>query len=428
MKRSAVAWAARAAYIAVILLATLSRLRPDFDITQATPRLERAFELNLFGRDVVDGLRNVALFAGWGVVWVATAPGARLMRAIGAATATGALLSAIVEATQLLSTTRTASFLDVMTNTGGALAGAVAVVLAAWAVHEKRGARSFIGIPAFVFAGAYLAAAGLEAFIPLFRQDALVGGTGGPIARLSHALGEFEWSSLGVLPLFDGVLFAPAGALSVAALVERGFRYWAAARIVMIAGTVVFVGVELARGAASQPIVAGPALVHAATIALGAAAAARWLPGLSRNLRGAARPQVFLMVYTLWLVLWAWRPLVPELSLSAIGEQLSIRRLIPLTALGIRVDLFSVVDVVRQFCLLVPVGALLAVWPLRRDGWLRGPLPAVYLAFALEAGQILVIGRFFDITDALIGSAGVLIGWTLVRRSGYPTYGTILKS
>ncbi|MGH7577105.1 MAG: VanZ family protein, partial [Longimicrobiales bacterium] len=90
-----------------------------------------------------------------------------------------------------------------------------------------------------------------------------------------------------------------------------------------------------------------------------------------------------------------------------------------------RVDLFSVVDIVRQFCLLVPVGALLAVWPLRRHGWLRGPWPAVYAALALEVGQILVTGRFFDITDAIIGAAGGLIGWAIIRRCGYPVYGTI---
>lgn len=428
MPRPAYAWAARAAYAAVIVLATLSRLKADFDVAEVAPRLQRAFDLSIAGRDVLDGLRNVALFAGWGVVWIVTAPGTRLLHAIRNATITGALLSAFVEATQLLSPTRTASLLDVMTNTGGALAGAVMVVLAAWAVHEKRGARSFIGIPAFVFAGAYVAAVALEAFVPLFRQDELVGGTGGPLARLLQALGQFEWSSLGVLPFLDLILFAPAGALSVAALVERGSTYRVAARTVILGGAIGFAGIEIARGAASLPIVAGAALVHIAAIALGTVAAARWLPGLTRNLRGAVRTGVLLIVYTLWLVLWAMRPFIPELSLSSMSEQLSIDRFVPLTALGVRVDLFSVVDVVRQFCLLVPVGALLAVWPLRRRGWLRGPLPAVYLAFALEVGQVLVEGRFFDITDAMIGGAGGLIGWAVVRRSGYPVYGTVVKT
>lgn len=263
MPRPAIAWAARAAYAAIVMLATLSGLEPELDITQAAPRLERAFDLNLVGRDVVDGLRNIALFAGWGVVWIVTAPGSRLLRAVRDATITGALLSVMVETAQLVSRTRTASLLDVLTNTSGALAGAVAIVIAAWVIHEKRGARSFIGIPAFVFAGAYVAAAALEAFIPLFRQDALTGGTGGPFDRLAHALGEFEWQSLGVLPVFDLVLFAPAGALSVAALVELGSSYWAAARTVTAAGIVVFFGIEIMRGAASQPIVAGPAVVHA---------------------------------------------------------------------------------------------------------------------------------------------------------------------
>lgn len=425
MPRPAIAWTARAAYAAIVMLATLSGLEPELDLTQAAPRFERAFDVNLVGRDVVDGLRNIALFAGWGVVWIITAPGSRLLRAVRDATITGALLSVMVETAQLLSQTRTASVLDVLTNTSGALAGAVAVLFAAWAVHEKRGARSFLGIPAFVFAGAYVAAAALEAFTPLFRQEALTGGAGGPFDRLAHALGQFEWQSLGVLPVFDLILFAPAGALSVAALAEFGSSYRTAARTVAAAGIVVFFGIQIMRGAASQPIVAGPAVVHAVAVALGAAAAAHWMPSLTRRLRGAARPRALLAVYAVWLVLWSWRPFIPELSLAALGDQFTMGRLIPLTALGMRVDLFSVVDVVRQFCLLVPVGGLLAVWPLRRHGWLRGPLPAVYAAFALEAGQILVAGRFFDITDAIIGCAGGLIGWAIVHRSGYPTYGTI---
>lgn len=427
MPRPDVVLAARAAYAAVILLATLSRLEPDFDLTQVAPRLDRAFDLTIVARDVVDGLRNVALFAGWGAVWIVTAPGTRLLRSIRDATLTGALLSVVVESTQLLSPKRVASLLDVMTNAGGSFIGASVVVLAALAVHKERGERSFVGIPAFIFAGACLAAAGLEAFIPLFRQAELAGGSGGPFARLLHALDYFDWGSLGVLPLFDLVLFSPVGAFAVAAMVERGASYRRAAKTVALGGAVVFVAIEVARGAASQPIMAGAALVHAVAVALGAAAAAYWMPALTRRLRGPARPRALLLAYAGWLALWVWRPLIPRLSLSGIGAQLSFERLIPLTAHAMRVDLFSVFDIVRQFCLLVPVGALLVVWPLRRHGWLSGPLPAVYLAFALEFGQVFVAGRFFDITDAIIGSAGVLIGWVIVRRSGYFAYGTILR-
>ena len=417
---------ARLSYLGVILLATLSGLEPDFDQAQVLPRLARAFDLGVAARDVVDGFRNLALFAGWGVVWMITAPGNRLLRRVLGATVTGALLSTGVEATQLLSPTRTTSILDVMTNTTGALAGALFVLLAAWAVYRQRSSRSFVGLPAFVFAGAYTGAVALEAFVPLFGQEALAGGTGGPLARLSHALGEFDPTSLWDLPLGRVALMAPAGAFWVAALVEGGKGYRSAWHRVALTAPIFALLVELMRGASSQPIHAGSALVHAVSVILGAWAAALWIPALTVRLRGRARPQALLVGYGVLLLLWSWRPFVPETSLAAFLVQFDVSRLIPLTSHAMRVDFFSVVDVVRQFLVLLPVGALLAVWPLRRAGWLSGPLPAVYLACALEVGQLFVAARFFDVTDAILGSAGALIGWAIVARSGFRPHGETL--
>jgi hypothetical protein len=43
-----------------------------------------------------------------------------------------------------------------------------------------------------------------------------------------------------------------------------------------------------------------------------------------------------------------------------------------------------------------------------------------------EGGQLFVAGRFVDSTDALVGIAAALIGWVLVRRSGFAAYGEML--
>jgi VanZ family protein len=415
---------ARAAYAAIILLATLAGLEPELGVAGAAGRLARFFDLGLAARDVVDGARNLALFAGWGVVWIVTAPGTRLLRRTRDAALTGAALSAVVEALQLFSPVRIASVLDVLTNAAGALAGAAVTVAIARALDAGRGRRSFLGMPAWVFAAGTAAAAALEAFTPLFRA-ASVPGSGGPLSRLLSALAVFEWRSFAALPLFDFVLFAPAGAFAVAAVVEAGSPYDRAARRVAAAGVAGFVAIQLLRGASSQPIVGGAAVVHAAAVAAGALAAARWLPPATQRLRGPARPAALLAAYAAWFGLWVWRPFLPELSGAAIAAQLTADRLVPLSAHAMRFDLFSVADVVRQFCLLAPAGALLAVWPLRTTGPLRGPLPAVYGAFAFEAGQILVAGRLFDITDALVGAAGAAIGWVVVRRCGYPVHGEL---
>jgi len=38
-------------------------------------------------------------------------------------------------------------------------------------------------------------------------------------------------------------------------------------------------------------------------------------------------------------------------------------------------------------------------------------------------GHILIADRTFDVTNALVGCAGLGIGWIVVRRSGFAPYG-----
>jgi glycopeptide antibiotics resistance protein len=417
---------ARLLYLGVILLATLTGLDPDPHPDRVRERLAGALDLSIRPADAVDGAGNILLFAGWGAVWLITAPGTRLLRRVLEATLTGAALSVLVETAQLVSATRTSSVLDVATNTAGAFAGAAFMLALAWSVHLRRGARSFVGVPAYLFVLGYGAAVALEAFIPLFESAMLPGAAGGPAARLSHALAQFEPASLRDVPLLHLVLFPPAAAFAVAALVELGVAYRQAWPRVAAAGAVLAAAVELAGGAAGHAISAGAVLTNAAALALGAWAAARWLPAATTRLRGRRRPLALLVCYAVLLMLWSWRPLLPETSTAALLAQLAPDRLVPLAAHAARFDLFSVVDLLRQFALLVPVGALLAVWPLRRSGWLAGPLPGVYAAGVLESGQLLVAARYFDATDALVGAAAVLMGWVVVRRSGFTPYGSLL--
>src|SRR2546422_1574921 len=77
-------------------------------------------------RDAIDGLRNAALFGGLGVVWVVTSPSGRVRAEIWRATLVAFGLSATVEGLQIFSPVRTASIVDVTTNTLGACGGALA--------------------------------------------------------------------------------------------------------------------------------------------------------------------------------------------------------------------------------------------------------------------------------------------------------------
>jgi VanZ family protein len=378
---------ARAAFIGILLLATLSSFDFSPDRAQVAARLARALNPGIGARDAIDALRNLALFAGWGVVWMATAAAGRTSRQLLLALLTGAAISLSVETAQLFSATRNASLVDVLTNTVGTAIGTLGFVFLVRLAASLKGRRSFVGIPARAIAGPYGLACFIETAVPLFRQDEVFGSSGGPIARMSIALASFSWRSLLDLPIEDFFLFLPAGMLAVAALVEADLGYAAARTRVVVYGAALALLAELLHGPNGQPIIAGAVIRLLATL----------------------------------IALWALRPWVPEFL--PLSERLSADWWVPLAALGGRMDVFSVADVVGPFCLYLPLGALLAVWPWRRTGWLGNLWPAVWLAFGTEALQLVVQGRFVDVTDPLIQLSGAIIGWTIIRRAGYHPYG-----
>ncbi|HOX21241.1 MAG TPA: VanZ family protein, partial [Gemmatimonadales bacterium] len=327
---------ARAAFVGILLLATLSSFDFSPGGADVAARFARAMQPHVSASDAIDALRNLALFAGWGVVWMATCGPARTARQLLLAILTGAAISLAVEGAQLFSATRNASVIDVLTNTIGTAIGAVGFVLLVRLAAELRGRRSFIGIPALTMAGAYGFACFLEAAVPLFRQEEVFGVAGGPVARLRIVLGSFEWGSLLSWPIEDFFLFLPAGVFAVAALSEAGAGYPAAARRTAGFGFALALLAELLHGPNGQPIVAGAVLTHALAVAAGALVAARLLPAWSQALRGAARPRWVLRLLAVLIALWALRPWVPEFL--PLSERLSADWWVPLAALGGRME------------------------------------------------------------------------------------------
>src|SRR5690242_17198455 len=171
---------ARWGYVAVVLLATLSQLHFSPDLAAAAERLLRAFTPSLGWRDAIDGLRNTVLFAGLGAVWVVTSRSGNVRAEIRRATIVGLALSATVEGLQVFSPVRTASIVDVTTNTLGAFLGSAAVAILIARLVAARGARSYLGVPIAFVAGAYGVGVLCEALTPLFGPDALPWVPGGP--------------------------------------------------------------------------------------------------------------------------------------------------------------------------------------------------------------------------------------------------------
>jgi len=417
---------ARAAYVGVVLLATLTRLDFSPDLGAAAVRLSRAFTLSLEWRDAIDGLRNLALFAGLGAVWVVTSISGKVRQEVWRSTLWGCAISVTVEGLQAFSPVRTASIIDVTTNTLGTLGGAVVVAMLITEVVRSRGARSYLGIPTFLVAGSYLLATISESLTPLFRSEPVKGVYGGPMVRLRAMLALATPLTLAQIPLSDIPLYAPAGFLAVMWLAEAGrdaSRGW---RGVAIVGAIGAFTLELAHGGLGVIIRWEGAATDALSLAFGAWAAARWLPAATQAFRGASRARAATYAYAALLVFWGWRPFYPRVDGDAILAQLTIPHLVPLESLADRADVFSALHVTQQFLLYLPLGALLAVWPLRKRGWWGGLKPALLLAAVLELGHLVLDDRFFDVTNALIAAAGLAIGWVVLRRSGYPVYGESL--
>ena len=120
--------------------------------------------------------------------------------------------------------------------------------------------------------------------------------------------------------------------------------------------------------------------------------------------------------YAALLAVWGWRPFLPKTDAGALAQQLTAAHLVPLASLSGRVDVFSALHVAQQCLLYLPLGSVLAVWPLRRPPHLW---PAVWLAVGIELGHIVIAERFFDVTNALVACAGLGIGWLVVQRSGF---------
>ena len=424
--------------VAVVAVATLSGLAPSPDLDAAAARLDRALHPSIRAIDVLDGLRNVALLAGVGVVWVATARatavGGRLRRAVAVAGGVGLLLGLLAETAQLFSPVRTSSILDVLTNGLGALLGAatIANVVAygardAWRRTRHRTRPVWLarlgGPPLLFVAVPYAAACWLEAFSPLGRPDRVPGAWGGP-ARRWHAALAYAQAHGSTLPAWtDVLLFAPAGALITLWAMDRGVRRWPAAMIVAGGLAALWAVAELLRGFSGADMLAWAVVVHALASAAGAVGVAAWTQrvetarALGHPPRGRSPARYALPTFAALLVLWSWRPFIPVTSWRAVTDALTPEAFVPMAQLAAIMTVHSVADVGVGALLYAPLGAWLAARAPMSAGGVRTLWPGFAVAILSECGQLVVAGRTFDVTDALVQCAGVLVGAVVWRAA-----------
>ncbi|MDQ6830746.1 MAG: VanZ family protein [Gemmatimonadota bacterium] len=421
--------ALRAAMVVIICIATLVGLDPDWSVADAIGRLGRALLPRLVPSDVIDGLRNLVLFAALGVAWRITTERRDDRAALRQVVLVGFGLSVAIEVIQAISPVRNSSVIDVITDTLGTWIGAALMTRLIRAMAAARGRPSYFGVPAWLLAGPYGIAVVCEAVGPLFRQERLPL-SGSPLLRVDAALrlahllpsSPIVWADV----MLDAVLFAPAGALAYAALAERRYTPRRALWEIALVSTVAMTLAELVHGVFSMEIVPLAMIAHVGGVVAGAVIAARSLAAFSRARRGAARARVIYVCYAIWICLWSLRPFKPDLDGSDLAQQLDATRLVPMLSLAGRQDLYSVTHVGVVCALFVPIGAMLAVWPLRRSGALANLRPALAAAVLLELGHLVIAGRYFDLTNMLLSAAGVALGWLLTHHGGLGTYGEAL--
>ncbi|MEM7707675.1 MAG: VanZ family protein [Pseudomonadota bacterium] len=134
--------------------------------------------------------------------------------------------------------------------------------------------------------------------------------------------------------------------------------------------------------------------------------------------RGLSRFLILLIVcYLLFLFSLAWAPYEFESPGTWKRKLLSETNLIPFRLHFSSRSVAAAIDIVRELAILVPLGALIAHWMQTVIGcqrWLvraaAGGILGLGVGLAIEGSQSLVVGRYIDVTDALLAAAGCMLG------------------
>jgi glycopeptide antibiotics resistance protein len=162
----------------------------------------------------------------------------------------------------------------------------------------------------------------------------------------------------------------------------------------------------------------GAVLSHSAGVLIGAVVGAVSLPWLLRHYRLQERAVSFGVAYALVLVVWSLRPFDFDPRMANVLTELRSEWWVPLRFISERPDLFSAIELLNNFLLYLPLGALLRVWrPQQRIHWWGLALGLAY-TLLVEGAKLLVASRTVDITEAIVQVVGIVVGWAVVDRAG----------
>jgi VanZ family protein len=425
--------AARVAWSIAVLFVVYATTLP-FDFGQA-PSFARAELIPVWnpatGRlhSIPDMVQNVLLFVPFGLFGVPASEAlSRLARRPSGASlavllvALGGLgLSACLEGLQTMSLTRQPSVTDLVTDAAGAGLGALA-----FAVFAPRIAPTFARIAgrqadaaARLVAAVWLAIAAGQAWAP-FIPSLDVGHLRGKVrALLDDPLGQ---AALGGLPMELASSTALVAALAIALRARPDPHGRRSPAVDALAAAALGGALALVFEAGQLPLVHhAPTALALAARALGAAVGAvlgvalaersrRSAPALSLGAvsRATALVPLGLALIPLLRALAPFRLADDEALAAKLAPDVLLVHLVPFGMLFAHLEVSTVTNV---FGLALTTYAPLG-WALAARGASRGRVLVVALVLAevLEALQLPLEGRTFDVTEGLIAAVGALIG------------------
>lgn len=407
----------RIAYLLCIALATLLRLGADPSLAHAFERLQRAIAPVLHFKDVVDGVRNIALFFGWGAIYALTSPQPTTRRDVLRATLVGFFASLTVESAQLFAEFRQASVVDVVTNTLGSLLGALSLAAVEHRAIGDMRRGTMIGVPGWLPAGSLLLAAAGISFAPTSRPAMVIGWVASPLGRLqmvnAAAAAEVHWTAL----LVDLLAWLTVGLAVGIAITDRSGRIRRRQLLAwLVLAPACLVLVHLGRGMVGLQRDQRALAVQATALIGGLTAALLLVPCWRARVtaRSTRAAQLGMLAAVLGAAM-AWSPAV--WVTRTVGQPtLRWQQLVPMLSLFDRQDMSSVFLVLQRAGLGAAVGACLAARK-RIGAPSPGIMSAVGYAAVLEVGQLVVPGRYPDMTDILITGAAACLVLTLVERA-----------
>jgi glycopeptide antibiotics resistance protein len=378
--------------------------------------LRRIWEYPWHTGSRADLVSNVLLFMPWGFLlatWRSTC-GSGFLAALVLALLSGFLLSGAVECAQLFTPSRTASLLDLLTNTAGSTLGAAIGWPFARRVWPRMvGKLRQLTVERPLTACALAVAAGLTV-TALAPFDISV-----QVSELKSAIKNARLVPFG--PTLDGasepakawplasdlLIWMLAGGLFALAAREAGRRGGQAILLAVLAA----VGLCLATELMQLVIPSHRSDMTTVVMALigSTVGAVSLVRSRSRYARDWIAPTLCIWAGIAALKFWA-----PPNFAAPGPPYLRPEWFVPFWSYYVRTNAAALGDVIDQVLIFIPLGALLAAAS-RRRSVLQAAVIGFTVGLILEVGQVFLPERTAELTDALSASVGAGLGLALLR-------------